>query len=174
MSHIYEKVKGQLALLEKIETIIPGYRGYKEKELRRESDKIIRDYLFRVMTEAKNNFDESLISVVEAERTELFNTLNRIAAIMDRVAEKIHHASYGYSGFFDAIKIRENELDSLIKFDYTLIENINMLLQKCKELKTLADSRDFEAYKKKLDEIKRMLDELSAAILSRENLIRGV
>ena len=106
MSHIYEKVKDQLALLEKIETIIPGYRGYKEKELRRESDKIIRDYLFRVMTEAKNNFDESLISVVEAERTELFNTLNRIAAIMDRVAEKIHHAGYGYSGFFDAIKIR--------------------------------------------------------------------
>jgi len=49
-----------------------------------------------------------------------------------------------------------------------------MLLQKCKELKALADERDFEAYRKKLDEIRKMLDELSAAILSRENLIRGV
>ena len=34
-----KKVKRERGLLEKIMSYIPGYRGYKEKELRRESDR---------------------------------------------------------------------------------------------------------------------------------------
>ena len=36
------KVKGERGLLEKIMGYIPGYHGYKEKELRRESDRLVR------------------------------------------------------------------------------------------------------------------------------------
>ena len=46
---------------------------------------------------------------------------------MDRVTEKINHASYGYSGFFDAVKVREENLDHMIAFDNQLIDGINAL-----------------------------------------------
>jgi hypothetical protein len=46
---------------------------------------------------------------------------------MDRVVEKINHASYGYSGFFDAVKVREENLDNMITFDNKLLDGINAL-----------------------------------------------
>ena len=37
-----DKIRGEMGLMEKIMRYIPGYRGYKEKEIRRESDRLIR------------------------------------------------------------------------------------------------------------------------------------
>ena len=42
------KVKTQKSTLEKIMGYIPLYHGYKEKELRRESDKILRNFIFQI------------------------------------------------------------------------------------------------------------------------------
>jgi hypothetical protein len=41
---------------------------------------------------------------------------------MDRITEKVNHASYGYSGFFDIVKIKEENLDSMIAFDNQLLD----------------------------------------------------
>jgi hypothetical protein len=43
-------------------------------------------------------------------------------------ADRIKNASYGYSGFFDAIKINEKELEKIYTFDtafFTLAEQIS-------------------------------------------------
>ena len=39
------KSKSQMRLSERIAAALPGFRGYKEKELRRETDKLIRNQL---------------------------------------------------------------------------------------------------------------------------------
>ncbi|MEM4717475.1 MAG: hypothetical protein QXE81_01790, partial [Desulfurococcaceae archaeon] len=41
------ETKPELKLYEKLLMIFPGYRGYKEKELIRETDKIVREQLYR-------------------------------------------------------------------------------------------------------------------------------
>ena len=43
---VYSDVKGQMRLSERIAAFIPGFHGYKEKELRRESDRLIRNHLY--------------------------------------------------------------------------------------------------------------------------------
>ena len=40
--------------------------------------------------------------------------IDRLVAKMDRITEKVNHASYGYSGFFDIVKIKEENLDRMI------------------------------------------------------------
>ena len=42
MGDLYERVSEDRSWLEKIVGKIPGYKGYKEKEMRRESDKLLR------------------------------------------------------------------------------------------------------------------------------------
>jgi hypothetical protein len=42
---VYAQAKSQMRLSERIAAALPGFRGYKEKELRRESDKLIRNNL---------------------------------------------------------------------------------------------------------------------------------
>jgi len=51
-------VQGQMRLSERIAAFIPGFRGYKEKELRRESDKLIRNHLTLKLTADKNDLRE--------------------------------------------------------------------------------------------------------------------
>ncbi len=51
----YGQVKDQMRLSERILAVIPGFHGYKEKELRRESDRLIRNHLYIKLTGAKND-----------------------------------------------------------------------------------------------------------------------
>jgi hypothetical protein len=44
----------------------------------------------------------------------------KLRALVDRV----RHAAYGYSGFFDAVKVNEAELDKLYQYDSTLLDKV--------------------------------------------------
>ena len=48
-------------------------------------------------------------------------------AKVDRITEKVNHASYGYSGFFDVVKITEPNLDRMIDFDNNLVAEAESL-----------------------------------------------
>lgn len=55
-----EKVRGEMALLEKIMSYILGYRGYKERELRGESDRLVRMEAVNKLKSAKRIFRKNL------------------------------------------------------------------------------------------------------------------
>jgi len=52
-------VQGSLSALEKLEMKIPGFSGYKEKELRRQADRMLRDMLARQYQDQKNRIGEA-------------------------------------------------------------------------------------------------------------------
>ncbi|MEM4694009.1 MAG: hypothetical protein QW655_05840, partial [Nitrososphaerota archaeon] len=58
-----DNVKKEMTLTEKILSYIPGYRGYKEKEIRRESDRLVR-------MEATNRLKE-VKDIIRMKLTEL-------------------------------------------------------------------------------------------------------
>ncbi|MCS7374603.1 MAG: hypothetical protein NDF56_06470 [archaeon GB-1845-036] len=43
----------KLTWIEKLETIIPGFSGYKKRELLREDDRLIRSYVADMLSEAR-------------------------------------------------------------------------------------------------------------------------
>ena len=47
-------------------------------------------------------------------------------------------ASYGYAGFFDVVKIEQEQLDSIYQFDLKLVEHVDKLEAKIGELKSKA------------------------------------
>jgi hypothetical protein len=51
-------VQGGLRLLEQLEMKIPGFKGYKEKELRRQSDRLLREMLLRQYNDQKARIGE--------------------------------------------------------------------------------------------------------------------
>jgi len=160
-----DKVKGEQNLMEKITSYVPGYHGYKEKELRREVDKIIRNYLVKELNEARMILNDFLKEIAESNNTTAFSTANRTAAVLDRIISKIEHANYGYSGFFDAVKVREDKLDKLIEFDCKILENVKSVKEVAKNLSAQGDS------KKALEDFRKTLIELENAFDQRNNVI---
>jgi len=116
-----ERVQESEKLLEKIMLALPGFNGYQQREQRREADRIVRDHIHDVLKRSRNDLGSCLQALTDAKATELVEPMNRLIARVDRVAEKVNHASYGYSGFFDAVKIEELELDRMLDYDTQLM-----------------------------------------------------
>ena len=116
------KVKTQKSTLEKIMGHIPLYHGYKEKELRRESDKILRNYIFQNLSESTQNLKKTQSKLVSSDKIPFAKSLDQSITKCDTISQRINHAESGYSGFWDAVKIKENDLDKLYELDEGIAE----------------------------------------------------
>ena len=125
---VYSEAKSQMRLSERIAAAIPGFRGYKEKELRRESDKLIRNHLYLKMSNAKANLKTISQKMADRRYFDVLTDMDRLLAKTDRVVEKVNHASYGYTGFFDIVKVKEDSLDRMIDFDNVLVGEVETLM----------------------------------------------
>jgi ribosomal protein L40E len=113
--------------------IIPGYHGYKQKELRRESDKLVRDQLVKMLQGAKKDIT-SIQEEAVSSAADLVPKLEDMLTEFDTFLKKIQYADYGMGGLFDSEKIKEPELEKLIEFDKSMIETVMSLQAGIKEL----------------------------------------
>ncbi len=156
---VYSQAKSQMRLSERIMAAIPGFRGYKEKELRRESDKLIRNHLSLKLSQAKSNLKTVFQRIVDKRYMDVLIDMDRLTAKMDRITEKINHASYGYSGLFDVVKVKEENLDRMITFDNQLLDSVNGLSTEVDAFKAKILSGDYSNLK---DQIQAVTDEVEA------------
>jgi hypothetical protein len=170
---VYQEAKSQMRLSERIAAFVPGFRGYKEKELRRESDKLIRNHLYLKLNEVRNDIKAIFQTLADRRYMDVLTDMDRLNAKMDRMVEKINHASYGYSGFFDVVKVKEENLDRMIDFDNKLLDGINSLAAEVNTYRTEIAGNEFSNSKQRIQNIMTALDSLEATFDSRQEIILG-
>lgn len=119
-----EKVSESMSGLEKLAASLPGYRGYKQKEVRRQADKLLRESLSARFEEQRRRASELQVQLVSSGRIEFTDDLERVVMKLQRIVDRLKTASYGYAGFFDAVKVKEDQLDALYAFDNSLMEQV--------------------------------------------------
>ena len=121
MSDILGRVTGEQDFFKKILAKIPGFKGYIERGDRRLSDKILREKIadeFETHYQRVSSLQRDLIRQGELQYIdELEASVLKLRQFIDRVRT----ASYGYAGLFDAIKIKQDELDQVYQYDYALL-----------------------------------------------------
>ena len=167
-------VQGQMRLSERIAAFIPGFRGYKEKEIRRESDKLIRNHLYTKLSIAKNDLREINQKLADRRYLDVLTDMDRLSAKMDRVVEKVNHASYGYSGFFDAVKVKEQNLDNMIQFDNKLLDGVNAVTAEIDSFRADLTSGNTSNLKSHVDSVTDKLETLENTFDQRNEVIMGV
>jgi ribosomal protein L20 len=171
---LYEKAKEEMTLSERILSELPGFRGYKEKEIRRETDKLIRNHVYQKLMQARKNVKDVFQQLSDRRLHEVLTEMDRLVMVFDRVAEKIHHASYGYAGFFDILKVQEEKLDKMIDFDSALIDHIQKILDEAKVFKEEAVKGQFKRVRQHIDKLRDFLESLEETFDGREEIIKGV
>jgi len=171
---VYSDVKGQMRLSERIAAFVPGFRGYKEKEIRHESDKLIRNHLTLKLSADKNDLRELSQKIADRRYFDIMTDMDRLLAKMDRIAEKVNHASYGYSGFFDAVKVKEENLDNMISFDNKLINSVAALTTEIDAFKTDLASGNTVNLKGHIQSVTDKVEALEDTFDGREEIILGV
>jgi len=168
---VYGKAKGEMRLSEKILAEIPGFRGYKEKELRRESDRLVRDSIYQRLSKARSDLKEVFQTLSDQKLQEVLVSMDRLIMRIDRVVEKVNHASYGYAGFFNVVKIDEEKLDKMLAFDDGLVVNVNALIEEVKVFKKEVMDGKFEGVVEQIKKIGESLNSLEEVFDSRKEAI---
>ena len=127
MTEGFEDARSRRNWLERLGEMIPGFRGFQDRELRREVDKMQREHLakelgrLKVVTRGKARAytDEGKLGVLH-----LFERLDRQ---LDGLSQAIRFSDYGASGFFDVVKINEPELEKLYQFDLSVLDDVSLL-----------------------------------------------
>lgn len=144
--------------LEKIVSYIPGYKGYQDKETRRDVDKLHREHVASMLFELKQPINNVIRELSETGRLFEVNPVDRILKKLDKLENRIRYASYGYRGFFDVVKIQEAQLDQLYQFDLALVNDVELLKARVEQF--VKQSSDKNSLKAAALELDRALDEL--------------
>jgi hypothetical protein len=125
MDDLRERVQsGQTGLLTSILNAIPGYGGYRDKQFRRDADRLLREHITAELSQQGRKFADLQRQLIEAGQLRLVDDLERVARRLQTLGDQVRTAARGYAGFFDAIKIRDEELDRLYEFDEALLSEI--------------------------------------------------
>ncbi len=111
-------------LLERLGARVPGFSGYLERELRREVDQLLRNDLAGRLDAAR----ACVAAVTRRLRLGADALLDRLAAVdrtLDGLANAVRRAGAGYAGLFDAVKVREVQLEALYRFDLGLVDAVD-------------------------------------------------
>ncbi len=122
-----ETVTSQLGGLENLVKKIPGYKGYKDKELRREADKLLRTQVAAKLDDQRKLLADLQMQLVSATQIEFVDDLERAIMKLQILIDSLRSASYGYAGLFDAVKVKENELDALYDFDNKMLDFVSQI-----------------------------------------------
>lgn len=117
MSDFFQKVTSQTDPLKKLVGMIPGFKGYVERQDRRDADKLLRDTVARRFEEHWKRASNLQTELVSGGMIEYVDDMERAAIKLRTFIDKISTAPRGYSGLFDAVKINEEELQALYQFD---------------------------------------------------------
>jgi len=169
-----KKAERETALLEKISLAIPGFRGYKLKELRREADKLIRDHMYRRLVDAESGLKGIFQRLVINKLMDVLDDTDRLIAKFDRVSELINHAPYGYSGFFNVVKVEEDDLDNMINFDLKMVASVKDIEAKVKQFKGEVMGGKFENVRTYVNDIRESIEALESTFDERKEVIMGV
>lgn len=114
-------------LIETILRYVPGFRGYLEKEYRRQSDDLQRDWLADRLQRSKRAVDGLTRPLADAGQIDLLPQVDQVRGRLDRLIGRIRGAMQGYSGFFDLVRVDEALLDRVYEHDVALMQQVDAL-----------------------------------------------
>jgi Mg2+ and Co2+ transporter CorA len=148
----------ELTPLEKLQLLVPGYRGYKAKDLIRQDDFLVRQATIMRLETAINNLANSESQIV---RSQPFSPLLR--NIEDTISEirtligMLNSTQGGGADIYARYKIHTEQLDEIYKNDLQMVSIADQIL-------TLSNFPD------QISQIRTLLATLKTVLLNRTKL----
>ena len=139
---------------------IPGYRGYHEKEARRDADGMLRRMLAQDYTEQHTRLTRVQQTLLAARRLDQLAPVDQAAGRLQHFIDRVRTATYGYAGLRDNVRVDERALDQLYQFDLALADGVDEVGAKVNAIEQAAESGgDLHAPLADLDSTVRDLQE---------------
>ena len=131
MDEFFQKVTSQQDPFKRLGSLIPGFKGYIERQNRRDADKVLRDTVARRFDEQWQRASQIQVDMVSNGMIQYVDDMEKAALKLRTFIDKLSTAPRGYSGLFDAVKINEKELEAIYQYDaafFDLAEQVGRAL----------------------------------------------
>lgn len=174
VADLYEKIQGESTGLGNLLSKIPGLDGYMERSRRREADQLLRETIVARLEEARlhlGQVQEKLGRDMVAAMDHA-EPLGQVDTRLMGLIGKIRDAPQGYAGFFDAVKVKEEDLARLYVFDEQFLTKTDQIALNVVSLeKTVDEGGDVGAAIRELDDAVR---EANATFAERNETLMGI
>jgi hypothetical protein len=150
---------------------IPGFRGYLEKENRRDSDRLQRTWLADRLERSKRSLEKHSRSLADGGKTGELPKLDRVRGRLDKLVGRIRGGMSGYSGVFDLVDIDERALDRVYEYDVMLMDRVERLASMVEHVGGDSTREEKPAA---IDDILKEFDKAEQAWDKREDLLKGL
>lgn len=124
MGDLHDRIRHDDDALKKLLDLIPGYKGYRAREERRDADRLLRNHLVGLLDGVRQKLKSFQRELHARGEFKPVTDLDRVARSLTRARDRLDHAPYGYAGFLDAAQVNEAELDRMYDFDLALKETL--------------------------------------------------
>ncbi len=106
---------------------VPGYRGYRAKEDRRDADRRVRDHLVTAFGAQADRVERVARDLAAQRRIQDVGPVDAFARRIRHLCDRIRTATYGYGGLFSDRDVDAAALDQLRQFDEGLVSGVEEL-----------------------------------------------
>src|SRR5829696_7885363 len=106
---------------------VPGYSGYRDKENRRDADRLVRDRLVAELAQRAERVERVAQRAADERRIRDVGPLNDVAGAIRHLANRINTATYGYGGLFGNKDVDAAVLDQIRLFDEALFGGLEAI-----------------------------------------------
>lgn len=121
-------------IFDKIGSLIPGYRGYAERDGRRNCDKLLRVGLADKLSKVESVLYDRINQAVKIKDKQQMRSLEDCRKQLNTFSSKVMYAPYGETSFFGDTQIKDEELLKIYLLDLELSEHIIALTLNTLEL----------------------------------------
>lgn len=122
---IFNKVSSDEDPFKRILHKIPGFKGYLDRQNRRDADKLLRETVASRFEEMWQRVSRLQTEFIKSGEIASVDDLESAAIKLRTFADRVHRATYGYSSLFEAVKINEAELNRLYDYDAGLLNLVD-------------------------------------------------
>lgn len=173
MPDYIQKSKEDRGIFERIALYIPGYRGYREKNIRREIDRLVRSHIALSIKEAKTVLSDLKRQIMENGDIDSVKSIERINTKIDTYMKSIESAESGYSGIWETMKTTESDLDGVVEWDEKLVVGSEELKSALVKLRDDVDAGATDV-KKDIRAIEKYVDDLRDGLNERKLVLKGL
>ena len=142
MTDPMDKVTEERDLLGKLQNSVAGFVGYYDRERRRDADKLLRDTVADRYEEQWDRVSAIQAQMVAGKMLEYVDDVEAAAIKLRTFVDRVRGAARGYAGFFDAVRVNQDELDSLYQYDLELLDGADRVAEAVDGLEAAMSSRD--------------------------------
>ncbi|MDP9363125.1 MAG: hypothetical protein M3Q10_02635 [Chloroflexota bacterium] len=115
---------------------IPGYRGYRAKEDRRDADRRVREHLVTAYDAQADRIERVARDLAARRRLQDIGPVDEFARTLRHFIDRVRTATYGYGGLMGDRDVDAQALDQLRLFDEGLLSGFDELAKPIGDLET--------------------------------------